>query len=67
MARAERADMLIPDRPTDMLQRQLLALRKAVRYRNPNNRRRNFCHLNEYRASYLRNILAMRGELRKRK
>lgn len=58
--------MKIEDRPTDMLERQLDANRKAARYRNPETRRRSFAHIMPYRPHFVREILAMRAELRKR-
>jgi hypothetical protein len=52
-----------------MLKRQLLANRKAIRERNPETGKRNFCHLPyfTYRAAFLRDTLALRSELKTRK
>jgi hypothetical protein len=55
--------MDIPDRPTDMLERQLFATREAIRYRNPETGKRNFCHLPHYREIYIKGV----KELQKRK
>ena len=54
------------DRPTDMLLRQQEANRKAARYRDDKGRQ-NFCHLPMFRFAFIRDILAIRAELRKRK
>jgi hypothetical protein len=51
----------IKDRPTDMLERQMQANRNAAR------NRRHHAHLAQYRPHFVREILAMRQELRKRK
>lgn len=53
---------LVPyaSRPADMLRRQLLANRKAARDR------RSFAHLMPYRPHFVRDILALRAELRRR-
>ena len=53
-------------RPTDMLERQLLANRKAVRYRNPETGKRHYCHYDLFRAAFIRDIRGLRDELRRR-
>lgn len=62
---------LIPyeSRPTEMLQRQLLANRKAARtwiVDERGNKRRNFSHDRTYRRFFVAEIVVMRGELRSR-
>jgi hypothetical protein len=59
--------MNIEDRPTEMLERQLDANRRAARYRNPETGRRHCCHEPRFRAHYVREILAMRLVLKARK
>lgn len=54
------------ERPTDMLQRQLLANRSAARYRNPESGRPHFAHDPIYRRHFVVEVLAMRDELRRR-
>jgi hypothetical protein len=55
-------------RPTEMLERQLLANRKAARERFvPNTRRKTFQHILPYRPHFVREILWMRDELRRRR
>lgn len=54
------------ERPTDMLRRQLLANRLAVRYRNRETGLRHFCHDKLYRPAFVSDILAIRAELRRR-
>lgn len=50
-----------------MLERQLLANRKAARERFiPNTKRKTFQHILPYRPYFVRDILAMRAELRRR-
>jgi hypothetical protein len=58
--------MLHSERPTDMLIRQQEANRKAVTYRNSETGRRHYCHYALFRAAFIRDILAIRKELRKR-
>lgn len=58
--------MSIESRPTDMLQRQLHANRVAARMRNPETGRRHFAHTLPYRPFFVREMLAMKEELRKR-
>lgn len=53
--------MNISERPTDMLERQLKANHHAARRRN------HFAHLPLFRAAFVRDILAMRAELRTRR
>jgi len=55
----------IKDRPTDMLQRQLAANRVAARGRDKHGRKL-FCHLMPFRPYFVREMLAMRAELRRR-
>lgn len=50
------------ERPTDMLLRQMQANRNAARYRN--DYKRHFCHLPIFRSAFIRDILAIRNELR---
>jgi len=57
--------MKIQDRPTDMLERQLAANRLAARGRDRMGRKL-FCHLLPFRPYFVREMLAMRAELRKR-
>lgn len=62
---------LIPysDRPTDMLQRQLLANRKAARTWCTNDaggRWKHFSHLATYRPHFVIETVVMRDELRAR-
>ena len=60
--------MRIDQRPTEMLERQLSALRSAARQpRSPKFPARHFVHNPLYRASVVRDVLAMRAELRRRK
>lgn len=64
-------DMLRPlipyeSRSTDMLQRQLLANRRAARNRNPQNGRKHFAHDRIYRRHFVAEIIVMRDELRRR-
>jgi len=54
--------MNISDRPTNMLHRQLMAMRLAARAHYP----KSFAHLMPYRPHFVREILAMRAELRRR-
>lgn len=58
--------MKIEDRPTEMLLRQLHANRNAARYRNPENGKRHHAHWMPYRPHFVREILAMRAELKQR-
>lgn len=53
-------------RPTEMLERQLQANRKAARDRMDKYGRKTFQHILPYRPWFVREILAMRDELRKR-
>jgi hypothetical protein len=57
--------MQIADRPTDMLLRQLLANRKAARDRDAKGRKK-FPHLLPFRPYFVREMMAMRAELRSR-
>lgn len=57
--------MNIADRPTDMLERQLAANRVAARGRDRHGRKL-FCHLMPYRPYFVREIIAMRRELKQR-
>ena len=52
--------MKIEDRPTDMLLRQLAANRSAARDQ------KHHAHIDRYRPHFVREILAMRAELRRR-
>ena len=54
------------ERPTDMLARQMTANRNAACYRNRETGARHFCHDSRYRAAFVRDILAIRKELRSR-
>jgi hypothetical protein len=56
----------IEDRPTEMLERQMLANRNAARNRLDRNGRKTFPHILPYRPHFVREILAMRAELRAR-
>ena len=58
--------MNIADRPTDMLLRQHAANRSAAKYRNPETGKRHHAHLPQFRPWFVREILAMRSELRHR-
>jgi hypothetical protein len=58
--------MKIEQRPTEMLERQLLANRKAARQRLDKYGRKTFQHIMPYRPHFVRDILAMRAELRRR-
>ena len=58
--------MKLSDRPTDMLLRQLQANRNAARYRNPETGKRHHAHVAQFRPYFVREIIAMRDELRKR-
>lgn len=58
--------MKIADRPTEMLERQLLANRKAARERRDKYGRPTFQHILPYRPHFVRDILAMRAELKRR-
>lgn len=58
--------MKIEDRPTEMLERQLQANRNAALYRNPETGKRHHAHIDRYRPHFVREILAMRSELRNR-
>lgn len=55
----------VNDRPTEMLERQLSANRKAAR-RQPDGRR-SYAHQLPYRPHFVLEMLAMRAELRRRK
>lgn len=57
--------MKLEERPTDMLQRQLAANRAAAKGRD-RNRRKLFCHVLPFRPYFVREMLAMRCELRLR-
>lgn len=54
------------ERPTEMLKRQMLANRNAVLGHNPETGKRHFCHERLFRAAFVRDILAIRRELRNR-
>ena len=58
--------MRIEDRPTDMLLRQFKANRNAARYRNPETGKRHHAHVAQFRPYFVREMLAMRKELRLR-
>lgn len=58
--------MTLFERPTDMLLRQLKANRNAARYRNPETGQRHHAHVKLFRPYFVREMLAMRAELRKR-
>jgi hypothetical protein len=58
--------MKIEDRPTDMLLRQMQANRNAARNRRDKNGRPTFPHILPYRPHFVREILEMRRELRRR-
>lgn len=58
--------MRIEDRPTEMLERQLMANRLAARNRKDQYGRKTFPHILPYRPHFVREILAMRAELRRR-
>ena len=53
-------------RPTEMLVRQMQANRNAARYRNPENGKRHHAHVDLFRPYFVRELLAMRAELRRR-
>lgn len=55
------------ERPTEMLIRQQAANRKAAQYRNPETGKRHHAHFDLFRAAFIRDILAIRKELRERK
>jgi hypothetical protein len=55
------------ERPTEMLLEQQDANRKAARYRNPETGQRHFCHLKTFRAAFVKDMLAIRDELRRRR
>ena len=57
--------MKIEDRPTDMLLRQQAANRAAAKGRDRHGRKL-FCHLMPFRPHFVREMLAMRAELRQR-
>ena len=44
--------------------RKLNATRSAVRYRNPETKRRHFCHDSLYRAAYVKSLLNFRQLLK---
>ena len=56
----------VRSRPTEMLERQLLANRKHVVDRDPKGRKL-WGHLPQYRPFFVREMLWMRDELRKRR
>lgn len=58
--------MRIEDRPTEMLLRQHEANRSAARYRNPETGKRHHAHIAQFRPHFVREMLAMRAELRRR-
>lgn len=58
--------MNIAERPTDMLLRQHTANRAAAKGRDRLGRKL-FCHLLPYRPYFVREMLAMRAELRARR
>lgn len=54
-------------RPTEMLLRQMKANRNAARYRNPEKPKvRHHAHIDRFRPYFVREMLWMRDELRKR-
>lgn len=58
--------MKIADRPTEMLERQMLANRNAARYRNPETGKRHHAHIDRFRPHFVLEILEMRKILRAR-
>lgn len=58
--------MKISERPTEMLERQMLANRSAARYRSASGKR-HFAHDPMFRAAFVREMVEMRNELNKRK
>lgn len=56
----------LEDVTIDRLMETTSALRKAVRYRNPENGRRHFCHLPEFRSAFISALLERRHELKRR-
>lgn len=59
--------MEIAERPTDMLERQLQALRGSARYRHPETGRRSHLHCDWAIKPAVQYILAIRKELRIRR
>jgi len=59
--------MKIPDRPTEMLERQQAANRAAARYRNPEIGFRHYAHDRLYRRFFVREMLEIRAELNRRR
>lgn len=53
-------------RATDVLALQVAALRKAIRYRNPETGRRTHAHEAGYRHRFVMSVRAMRAEIRSR-
>jgi len=58
--------MKIAERPTDMLLRQMYALRKHAQFRHPETGRRGHGHESSFRAAFVTGMLELRTELRKR-
>lgn len=58
--------MNVVDRPTEMLLRQLDALRKAIHYRNPETGRRHYCHVQHFRKPFADGVREFRAELMRR-
>ena len=54
------------DRPLDMLHRQLQANRAAIKYRNPETKRRHFCHLPLFKQAFLTDIKLLREAIREK-
>jgi len=54
-------------RPTEMLLRQLSALRSAAKHRNNETNQRHFCHLPMFREAFVRDIILIRNELKNRR
>lgn len=58
--------MKVSERPTDMLLRQFDALRKAIRYRNPETGKRHHCHEKHFSRWFIVGVREFRDELIKR-
>jgi hypothetical protein len=50
-----------------MLERQLLANRNAIRLRRDRPPFRHFCHLPLFRAAFVRDVVGLRNEIRRRR
>ena len=55
--------MNVGERPTEMLLRQLDALRRAIRYRNPETGKRHYCHVQYFRRPFANGVRELRAEL----